>query len=145
MNSEICVLVLVSLLILLAIRGYMALTVRLSLTKKMRKHYKSEYCLIDRWFFISIPYLVKSKYSKSEKRTIDYPLIMLIYRYLNIINHLLFFAEFILLVLLFLKLMDSFYLYLLIKFFFIVYLVEFLALALVEFLENKKYHLNRYK
>jgi len=111
----------------------------------MRKHYKSEYCLIDRWFFISIPYLVKSKYSKSEKRTIDYPLIMLIYRYLNIINHLLFFAEFILLVLLFLKLVDSFYLYLLIKFFFIVYLVEFLALALVEFLENKKYHLNRYK
>ena len=78
---------------LLIIRGYMGAELYLCLSKKARKAYKKEVSFIDWWFFRSAPQRVQDKYSKHEKKTIQYPEIMAFYRVLNALLHLMFAVE----------------------------------------------------
>ena len=87
MNSNTIILIVVFIIILLVIRGYMGLTIRLVLNKKERRQYRSSYSLLSRWFFWSTHEVIKDVKDKYEKRTIRYKTIMVIYKYLNIILH----------------------------------------------------------
>lgn len=87
MSSNTTVLIVVFIFILLVLRGYMGLTVRLILNKKERRQYRSSYSLLSRWFFWSTHEAIKDIKDKYEKRTIRYKSIMVIYKYLNIILH----------------------------------------------------------
>ena len=87
MNNNVIILVAVFSIILLALRGYMGLTIRLALSKKERKNYQSSYSLLSRWFFWSAYRVIKDKKDKYEKRIIRYKAIMKIYRLITTMLH----------------------------------------------------------
>lgn len=87
MAGNIIILIVFFSIILIVLRGYMGLTVRLALSKKERKKYKESSSLVNRWFFCSTHRVIKDKYDKYEKRTIRYTLIMVIYKYMTIALH----------------------------------------------------------
>ena len=69
----------------LIIRGWMELSLLLPMSKKERKNYRASLSLLDRWFFLSAPNVIKDKKNKYEKRTIRYKTIATIYRCMIII------------------------------------------------------------
>ena len=60
-----------------------------SLSKEW-KRYKKSATRLDRWFFLSFRKEVKAKFSKSEGRIINYPVIVSYFRLINGIMHLLY-------------------------------------------------------
>lgn len=92
MNGNSIILIVVFTIILLVLRGYMGLTIRLVLNKKERKNYQSSYAPLSRWFFWSTHKVVKDINNKYEKRTIRYKAIMKIYKQMNLILHIELFA-----------------------------------------------------
>ena len=91
-NGTVC-LILFSLICFLATRGFMEIELSTKLSRKGYKAYKAKTNLLDRWFFISARYIVRDKYSKSEKRIIKHPVIMQIIFAVNIILHVGFLVE----------------------------------------------------
>ncbi len=85
MDSNAVMLSGVFLIIFLAIRGWMELSILLPMNKKERKNYRASLSLLDRWFFLSAPKVIKDQKNKYEKRTIRYKIIAMIYRYMVII------------------------------------------------------------
>ena len=85
MNS--IILIVVFTIILLLLRGYMGLTLRLILNKKKRKLYQVSYSPLSRWFFLFTYRVVDDIKDKFEKRTIRYKAIMMIYKYIMLILH----------------------------------------------------------
>ena len=83
-------LLLISFLLLVFFRWIMSLSIMLALSKKAWKNYKLTVNAFDRWFLWSAPKLVKEKYSKFEKRKIDYPTVITVYRTLIIVLHIAF-------------------------------------------------------
>lgn len=145
MNSNSIILTVVFTIILLALRGYMGLTIRLVLNKKERKHYQSSYSLLNRWFFWSTHKKIKDIKDKYEKRTIRYKTIMLLYKCMTIILH---FELFALIILCVLTYMNDYY----IRIFNTgcwIYTISitccFVVLTGCEFYSNRRYHINRYR
>ena len=138
-------LIIISLASLLIIRGYMSLSFQLSMSKKERKNYKKSAGILNRWFFWSAPCFVKDQYSKFEKRTIRYTIIVPIYRAINIAHHVLCLATLLTILvnrLTFLPLKYTEAVY----FTYILFcLVVFCILAIIELVMNQRYHRNRYK
>ena len=87
MQNNAIILVVVFSIILLVLRGYMGLTIRLVLSKKERKTYQSSHSFLSRWFFWSAHQVIKDKKDKYEKRIIRYKAIMRIYRLITTILH----------------------------------------------------------
>ena len=73
---------------LIILRAYMGLTVRIVLSKKERRKYQADYSWLNRWFFCSVHKIIKDKYSKYEKRTIRYTSIMKVYKAITIVLHI---------------------------------------------------------
>lgn len=145
MNSNIIILIVVFAIILLVLRGYMGLTIRLVLNKKERKHYQTSYSLLSRWFFWSTHKVIKDIKNKYEKRTIRYKAIMMIYKHMTIILH---FELFALLILCLLTYMNDDG----VRIFNAgcwIYTISvaccFIVLAGCEFYSNRRYHRNRYR
>lgn len=133
------------LIILLVVRGYMGLTIRLSLSKKERKNYQTNTSILNRWFFVSAHHFVKNKFNKYEKKVIPYPSILKLYRGIMVLLH----SE--LAVVLIFSVLSS-----MLEVFSVVYnyicwtytgslLVSFILLTIIEFKSNRRYHRNRYR
>ena len=145
MNSNTIILIVVFTIILLVLRGYMGLTIRLVLNKKARKHYQSSYSPLSRWFFWSTHKMIKDIKNKYEKRTIRYKTIMMIYKHMTIILHFELFALLIFCVLVYVN--D--YCIWLFRTSCWAYTISvaccLLVIAGVEFYSNRRYHRNRYR
>lgn len=144
MTSNEIILIVAFTIILLVLRGYMGLSIRLVLNKKERKYYHSSYTPLSRWFFWSTHKVVKDIKNKYEKRTIRYKTIMMIYKQMNLILHI----ELLTLIALcvFVYIFDYYRLF---RMACCVYTVSvaccILTLTCVEFYTNFRYHRNRYK
>ena len=61
--------------------------IKLKFTKKEKKKYKS-LNVFDRWFFWSMPLIINDKYSKYEKKIIQYSSNVVTYRFINLCMHI---------------------------------------------------------
>ncbi|MBR2888686.1 MAG: hypothetical protein IKC09_00230 [Oscillospiraceae bacterium] len=75
------------LIMVLVCRGWMAAGVRVSMSKSNWKKYIINYGILNRWFFISAASFSDVRYSKFEKRKINFPAVLSFYRTANIIMH----------------------------------------------------------
>jgi len=130
---------------LLIIRGYMGLELYQCLPKKSRKAYKKEVSFIDRWFFWSAPQKVQDKYSKYEKRTIQYPDIMAFYRFLNAMLHLMFAAELIVAAAVALDWLTKSVFNAVCQVYLLMCALSLVLLAIIDLTTNRRYHHSRYK
>ena len=80
-------LLLIALVLLICLRWLMSISVMLALSKKAWVNYKSTIKGFDRWFLWSVPSIVREKYSKYEKRRINYPVVVSMYRSINLFMH----------------------------------------------------------
>ena len=145
MDRNSIILIVMSLISLIVVRGYMGLATWLVLSKKERKNYKASHSVLSRWFFWSTYRVVKDKYSKYEKRTIRYKTIMLIYRHITVILHcgLVFLVATGLLLPVFESFHTIFHRACLI--YLITVLLSIVVLAGVNLYERLRYHKSRYK
>ena len=145
MQNNAIILVVVFSIILLVLRGYMGLTIRLVLSKKERKTYQSSHSFLSRWFFWSAHQVIKDKKDKYEKKIVRYKVIMRIYRLIVTILH----CEWLFLCIagLLSPLCRCFQppFYFLCWLYTITLVITFFALAGIEFYVNFRYHKNRYR
>ena len=129
----------------LIIRGWMELSLLLPMSKKERKNYRASLSLLDRWFFLSAPNVIKDKKNKYEKRTIRYKTIATIYRCMIIILV----CEMLVLITLGMLCFVSEIFAVLYSWSCWIYIISamlsFLVLTCVEFYTNIRYHKKRYR
>lgn len=130
---------------LLIIRGYMGAELYLCLSKKARKAYKKEVSFVNRWFFWSAPQKVKDKYSKYEKQTVQYPDIMIFYRFLNAVLHLMFVAQLLAVAAFTLGWLTEAVLNVVCQIYLLMCALSLVLLAIISFTTNRRYHRSRYK
>ena len=138
-------LLLISFLILISFRWILSLSIRLALSKKGWRNYKLLVNAFDRWIFWSAPKHVRVKYSKFEKRKINHPTLVSIYRFLNLVLHI----SFLLFLLTYILVWFSLVEHMIISPAFIVYStcagVCFLVYCVTELHVNWRFHKSRYK
>ena len=133
------------LIVLIILREFMYLSLKVGQSKNTWKLYKKKCIFINRWFFWSTYKNVKDKFSKNENRIIRYTSIARIYRVFNIFIH----------ILLILQIMISIIFYFgninnnVLEISYIIYgfsaLFIFVFLSIIEFYINKNYHIKRYR
>lgn len=132
-------------LILLIIRGYMGLTLRLILSKKERKCYQCQFSQLNRWFFGSVHKIIKDKYSKHERKTIRYSAIFGMYKVILSILHIELIAA---TICVFLSISFEYFQSILpycCGLYIISAVLSFVILAMIEVFSHPRYHKNRYK
>lgn len=130
---------------LLALRGFMGTGVRSFLTKNERKKYHANTSGIDRWFFCSVPNLIRNRYSKSEKRRISYASTLKAYRVINLAAHIGLTVVLFFIVCYFAGYVGARVLNIVCIAYAIAILLMFVVLAVIEFGMNRRYHLARYR
>ena len=130
---------------LLIIRGIMGAELYLCLSKNARKVYKKEVSLINRWFLWSAPQKVKDKYSKYEKQTVQYPVIMAFYRFLNGVLHLLLAVELMAAVAFALDWLTKSVFNAVCQVYLLMCALSLVLLAIIDLTTNRRYHHSRYK
>lgn len=88
MDGSTFVFMAVSILGLLAVRGYIGCVIRVSLSKKERKQYLASTSFLSRWFVWSTHKWCNDKVNGREKRKIRYVTIFKIYRVILVILHI---------------------------------------------------------
>ena len=93
-NKYYVILLFVSALLFIVCKAFMSLIIWDSFSKGQYKKYKRESGFWERYFIVSTQRYVKDRYSKSEKRVINYTSIVKVLFYLNILLHLVFVIHF---------------------------------------------------
>lgn len=96
-DNSMTIIVIFSISSFLILRFLMGISITVNFSRKKLKYYKKSKSFFDRWFFISARKMAWDKYSKYEGRVIHYTLSAQIIFALNIILHVCFLAEMIML------------------------------------------------
>ena len=96
-DNSMTMIVILSISSFLILRFFMGISITVHFSRKKLKYYKKSTSFLDRWFFISVRSMVRDKYSKYEGRVIHYTLSAQIIFVLNIILHVCFLAEMVML------------------------------------------------
>lgn len=139
-ESSMIRLVIFSFVAFLVTRGFMEAVLCGKLSRKGYKAYKAKTNLLDRWFFISARHIVRDKYSKFEGRIIRHTMTVRIMFALNLILHVAFLPEQLLLLMVELNVLNNQVADGAATVFFIVILVVWLSFYFIEGYENRKYH-----
>ncbi len=144
MESNLIILVIFSIGILLILRGYMSAGIRACQTRKDWKLYDANMPVIDRWFFWTVPKIMKDKYSKSDKKIICYSAIAKAYQVINLAIHIALTIELVFISCYALRLVEEYLFNRVCIAYFVVAFLLFAILAMIELMTNSKYHRSRY-
>ena len=142
-NKYYVILLFVSALLFIVCKAFMSLIIWNSFSKGQYKKYKRESGFWERYFIVSTQRYVKDRYSKSEKRVINYTSIVKVLFYLNILLHLVFVIHFFgVLIFGFIDINDAIVGSISLIYFLMI-LLCFIIFALIEQYEKRNYHKKR--
>lgn len=142
-NKYYVILLFVSALFFIVCKAFMSLIIWDSFSKGQYKKYKRESGFWERYFIVSTQRYVKDRYSKSEKRVINYTSIVKVLFYLNILLHLVFVIHFFgVLIFGFIDINDAIVGSISLIYFLMI-LLCFIIFALIEQYEKRNYHKKR--
>ena len=142
-NKYYVILLFVSALLFIGCKAFMSLIIWDSFSKGQYKKYKRESGFWERYFIVSTQRYVKDRYSKSEKRVINYTSIVKVLFYLNILLHLVFVIHFFgVLIFGFIDINDAIVGSISLIYFLMI-LLCFIIFALIEQYEKRNYHKKR--
>ena len=142
-NKYYVILLFVSALLFIVCKAFMSLIIWDSFSKGQYKKYKRESGFLERYFIVSTQRYVKDRYSKSEKRVINYTSIVKVLFYLNILLHLVFVIHFFgVLIFGFIDINDAIVGSISLIYFLMI-LLCFIIFALIEQYEKRNYHKKR--
>ena len=142
-NKYYVILLFVSALMFIVCKAFMSLIIWDSFSKGQYKKYKRESGFWERYFIVSTQRYVKDRYSKSEKRVINYTSMVKVLFYLNILLHLVFVIHFFgVLIFGFIDINDAIVGSISLIYFLMI-LLCFIIFALIEQYEKLNYHKKR--
>lgn len=144
MGNNLIILAIFSIGILLVLRGYMSMGIRICLAKKDRKLYTANVSVIDRWFFWTAPKIVKDKYAKSEKKRIPYSSMVKAYRAVNLVMHIALTAESVSIFCYAFGFVPELFLNWVCAAYFVASFLSFVLLTVIDLTINSRYHRSRY-